>query len=278
MAESRSGQDGRVEIEIPVQVNGKFRAVVRVPSDATEEALGEAAQADPKVQAAMSGKETVKIIVVPGKLVNIVVKELMAVRHAILRPPSGDCWSRRSLIALEIGWRWLFGAPALLLLDYEGARILAATASQLDATGIEQFPLQDPMRGADMVADAFAIFKPAVLHSALWLLPRLPLWSIASGIGRNLVLRRYDRSLPKKPCTRRSAVAAYRCAWRHICRWFVAIHWAANYSLSGGEPNFVLYCALVICLSLGIFTLWALLSWIFSIAPLLVLLENCSIG
>ena len=192
----------------------------------------------------------------------------------------GDCWSRRSLIALEIGWRWLFGAPALLLLYYEGARILAATASQLEATGIEQFPLQDPMRGAVMVADAFAILKPPVLQTALWLLPLLAVgWSIASGIGRNLVLRRYDPALPKKPL-QLVVLQLLRIAalGGTFVGWFVAIHWAANYSLSGGEPNFVLYCALVICLSLGIFTLWALLSWIFSIAPLLVLLENRGIA
>ena len=192
----------------------------------------------------------------------------------------GDCWSRRSLIALEIGWRWLFGAPALLLLYSEGTRILAATASQLEATGIEQFPLQDPMRGAVMVADAFAILKPPVLQTALWLLPLLAVgWSIASGIGRNLVLRRYDPALPKKPL-QLVVLQLLRIAalGGTFVGWFVAIHWAANYSLSGGEPNFVLYCALVICLSLGIFTLWALLSWIFSIAPLLVLLENRGIA
>jgi len=192
----------------------------------------------------------------------------------------GDCWSRRSLIALEIGWRWLFGAPALLLLYYEGERILAATASQLEATGIEQFPLQDPMRGAVMVADAYAILKPPVLQTALWLLPLLAVgWSIASGIGRNLVLRRYDPALPKKPL-QLVVLQLLRIAalGGTFVGWFVAIHWAANYSLSGGEPNFVLYCALVICLSLGIFTLWALLSWIFSIAPLLVLLENRGIA
>jgi len=61
-------------IEIPVQVNGKLRAVVRVPKDADPSVMEEAVKADPKVQAAVSSKETVKIIVVPGKLVNIVVK------------------------------------------------------------------------------------------------------------------------------------------------------------------------------------------------------------
>jgi hypothetical protein len=191
-----------------------------------------------------------------------------------------DCWSRPSLLALEIAWRWLFGAPALFLLFYEGSRILAATASQLEATGIEQFTLQDPMHGAVMVADAIAILKPPVLHTAVWLLPLLAVgWSIVSGIGRNLVLRRYDPALPVKPLPL-VALQLLRIAalGGSIAGWFLAIHWAANYALSGAEPNFVLYFALVICLSLGIFTLWSLLSWIFSIAPLLVLLERRGIA
>ena len=186
------------------------------------------------------------------------------------------CWSRPSLLALEVAWRWIFGGPALLLLYYEGARILAATASQLQAAGIEQFSLQDPMRGVVIVADAFAVLWPPVLHTALWLLPLLAAgWSIVSGIGRNLVLRRCDRALPMKPLQlillqflRILALGGT------VLAWFYAIHWAANDTLSGAEPNLVLYCALVICFSLGIFTLWALLSWVFSIAPLLALLES----
>jgi len=62
------------EIEIPVQVNGKLRAVVRVPADIDPDTLGEVAKSDAKVKAAIAGKEIIKVIVVPGKLVNIVVK------------------------------------------------------------------------------------------------------------------------------------------------------------------------------------------------------------
>ena len=62
------------EIEIPVQVNGKLRAVVKVSAGADQDAIREAIMNDPKVQAAIAGKEIVKVIVVPGKLVNIVVK------------------------------------------------------------------------------------------------------------------------------------------------------------------------------------------------------------
>jgi leucyl-tRNA synthetase len=62
------------ELEIPVQVNGKLRSRVIVPADATEETVLARALADAKVQAAIAGKQIVKKIYVPGKLVNIVVK------------------------------------------------------------------------------------------------------------------------------------------------------------------------------------------------------------
>ncbi len=62
------------EIEIPVQVNGKLRGLVVVPAGASNEQIEQAAHADAKVTAALAGKQVVKVIVVPKKLVNIVVK------------------------------------------------------------------------------------------------------------------------------------------------------------------------------------------------------------
>ena len=62
------------EMELPVQVNGKLRTVVRLAADAAEPALREAALGDAKIQAALEGKQVVKMIVVPGKLVNLVVR------------------------------------------------------------------------------------------------------------------------------------------------------------------------------------------------------------
>jgi leucyl-tRNA synthetase len=62
------------ELEVPVQVNGKLRAVVRLAPDAGSEDMQRAALAEAKVQAAIAGKQVVKVVVVPGKLINIVVK------------------------------------------------------------------------------------------------------------------------------------------------------------------------------------------------------------
>ena len=62
------------EIEVPVQINGKLRSVIRVAADADQEALRDAALADEKIKAATAGKQIAKAIIVPGKLVNLVVK------------------------------------------------------------------------------------------------------------------------------------------------------------------------------------------------------------
>jgi leucyl-tRNA synthetase len=62
------------EIEIPVQVNGKLVTVIRVVSEADAETIKSAAQSDEKVLARGAGKTIVKVVYVPGKLVNLVVK------------------------------------------------------------------------------------------------------------------------------------------------------------------------------------------------------------
>jgi leucyl-tRNA synthetase len=60
-------------LEIPVQVNGKLRDVIRVPANADNATLEAAAKASEKVQPFLAGKPIKKVIVVPKKLVNIAV-------------------------------------------------------------------------------------------------------------------------------------------------------------------------------------------------------------
>jgi len=62
------------EIEIPVQVNGKLRSRITVPAEATREDVEARALADEKVKTSMAGKQIAKIVFIPGKLVNVVVK------------------------------------------------------------------------------------------------------------------------------------------------------------------------------------------------------------
>ncbi|HTD97190.1 MAG TPA: class I tRNA ligase family protein, partial [Edaphobacter sp.] len=62
------------EVEIPVQVNGKLVVVVKVAAGSHEGVVEAAALADAKVKARIEGKTVAKVIVVPGKLVNLVVR------------------------------------------------------------------------------------------------------------------------------------------------------------------------------------------------------------
>jgi len=62
------------EIEIVLQINGKIRDKMMVPADLDKSALEEFAQKSDKIKQQIEGKTVVKMIAVPGKLVNIVVK------------------------------------------------------------------------------------------------------------------------------------------------------------------------------------------------------------
>jgi leucyl-tRNA synthetase len=61
------------EVEVPVQVNGKIRARIMVPANATKEETEAIARAEPRVADQIAGKTVRKLIIVPGKLVNFVV-------------------------------------------------------------------------------------------------------------------------------------------------------------------------------------------------------------
>ena len=58
-------------LEIPVQVNGKLKDVIKVPAGATPPEIEAAARASEKVKQALEGKTIKKVIVVPKKIVNI---------------------------------------------------------------------------------------------------------------------------------------------------------------------------------------------------------------
>jgi leucyl-tRNA synthetase len=61
-------------VEVPVQVNGKLRGRVTVPAGSDSATTEAAARNDPKIAEMLSGKSLIKVVVIPGKLVNFVVK------------------------------------------------------------------------------------------------------------------------------------------------------------------------------------------------------------
>lgn len=61
-------------VEVPVQINGKVKARIDVATDASKDDLEAAALADDRVAGLIAGKNVVKVIAIPGRMVNLVVK------------------------------------------------------------------------------------------------------------------------------------------------------------------------------------------------------------
>jgi leucyl-tRNA synthetase len=61
-------------VEIPIQLNGKLRGKIIAPTGATAADLEQLARADAKIAEQLAGKTLVKVVAVPGKMVNFVVK------------------------------------------------------------------------------------------------------------------------------------------------------------------------------------------------------------
>ena len=192
----------------------------------------------------------------------------------------GDCVRQPRLLAIELAWRWCFGIPALAVLAYEGNALIART--RLPAGGMDNFSLTDPNAAALAFSNTSATLLPGLEHLAWWLGPILAVgWAFSSGIGRSVLLRRMVPGSNPDPGTLigLQMLRIVLLAGSGLL-WFSALHWVARTMLepSGAQPDFspnlVGYFAWVIFLSLATFTLWALVSWVSSIAPLIAVLEK----
>ena len=189
------------------------------------------------------------------------------------------CWRRPSLTALEVLWRWAFGAPALALIVYESLGVWRQ--AQVDPSALRQISLLDPVNAAATLTQVGMQLLPPILRVARWLAPLLLVaWIIVSSFGCVAVLRRYDAQLHARPLTLMLLQAARLAALLGgFALWFACLQAASGVAVtlpitSGRDPNLVLYCALVIVATLGMFALWAVVSWVFSVAPLLAMLGN----
>jgi hypothetical protein len=186
---------------------------------------------------------------------------------------------QRPLLAMEVAWRWIFGIPFLALCWIEADRVFAAVPA--DSAGLTALDAQNPWIAAVQLARAWTLYRPHVLEVAAWVAPIAALaWIVISGVGRGLVLRRIDPAMRLR--FRPGAIMMLQAGWLALLGaacwgWFACMEWlVATHISSGGEPDLVGFAIWAIFLSLGFFTLWALVSWTLSIAPLLMLLEDCS--
>jgi hypothetical protein len=171
----------------------------------------------------------------------------------------------------------LFGAPFLWVCFWQAKKIL--TLLPPSYTGLSNLDTQNPWVAVVQLADVWSRYEPYVVRTLTWLAPAAAIaWSIVSGVGRGLVLQRIEPGLRFRP----SAMIALQAGWLALLGlvfwgWFHSIQWvAATHITPDGDADLVGYSIWAIFLSLGFFTLWALVSWPFAVAPMLMLLEDRS--
>jgi hypothetical protein len=155
----------------------------------------------------------------------------------------------------------------------------------VDFAALRSMTVLDPMGSAATLAKAMAVLLPQALGVALWLAPLLVVvWVVVSSVGRTAVLRRADGRLQARVGTLIVLQAVRVVALLgSFAVWFWCMERVAEWTVTGpvavgDEPNLVGYFSLVIVATLGLFTLWAVVSWALSVAPLLAMLKGLGVG
>ena len=191
----------------------------------------------------------------------------------------GWVFRRPSITALEVGWRWLFGVPFLLVCLRSVQHITVALPPE--SAGLTNIDAQNPWIAAGQLSSAWWQYEPLITRELRWIAPVATIaWVILSALGRSFVLKRIEPRVGFRPM----AMVLLQAAWLALfvatwwC-WLRSIGWAAATHIAGvSEPDLVGFAMWAIFLSLGFFTLWALIGWTVSVAPLLAVMERRSAG
>ena len=189
---------------------------------------------------------------------------------------------RPGLTLIEVLWRWLVGIPVLLVLWRQALAVLAEYP--LESSGAGAVDFSNPWLAAQQIAAAWSYYLPHAAAVARWLFPAWAVaWIVGSALGRNLLLMRIEPKVRFRPGTMVALHAAWVAlfalvayGWFRSMEWVGATHMGATTIGSRGEPDLVGFFIWAIFLSLGFFTLWALISWTVAVAPLIALLEGRS--
>lgn len=191
----------------------------------------------------------------------------------------GWVFHRPALVFLEIAWRWVVGVPLLALGWLEARGILRALPPE--AAGLGSLDTRNPWVAATQIATAWARYEPRVLAVAAWFVPlALAAWCVASGVGRALVLKRMEPGVRFRPLAMLALQAAWLGLWCAVVgAWWAAMRWgAARHIVTAGEPDLIGFAMGTIVLSLGFFTLWAVVNWPLAAAPVLLATEDRSVA
>lgn len=182
---------------------------------------------------------------------------------------------RPGIVAIEVGWRWLFGVPFLLVCGARLQHVLSILS--LEESGLRSIDVQNPWIAAAQLSRAFAKYEPLVVRELMWLLPIGALaWIVVSGMGRSLAFCRMEPRLRFRPFSMMALQTIWLALFGGVCvGWFLSVSRVAATHFRGNvEPDLIGFAIWLIFLSLSFFTVWALLGWIVSVAPVLMLFEE----
>jgi len=182
-----------------------------------------------------------------------------------------------AVVALEVGWRWLFGIPFLLVCWSRLQHVL--TILTPENSGLTNINPQNPWIAAGELSRVWWQYQPLIVNELGSIVPIAALaWILVSALGRSLALKTAEPRIRFRP----TAMLLLQTAWLIVfgsicCGWFWSVaRVASTHFARGNEPDLIGFAVWLIFLSLGFFTIWALLGWIVSVAPVLMLLEDCS--
>jgi hypothetical protein len=147
------------------------------------------------------------------------------------------------------------------------------------SSGLSSIDPQNPWVAAVQLSNTWTLYQPHIHELMRWLLPAAAVaWVIVSALGRGLLLKRMEPTLRFRPFSMIVLQAAWLALFLFTCNCLVrSMQWVAAATITPAtEPDLVGFSVWLIFLSLGFFTAWALASWVVSIAPLVMLLEDRS--
>ena len=172
-----------------------------------------------------------------------------------------------AILLTEMGWRWSFGALAMLILLVSGLSLLGSVhVSQIDRAAWRS---NNPTLMAHALASVLTDSGFSILKQAAWLLPAITLlWCVLGALGRAATLNR----LSNTDVSFRSTLALH-CS-RALVMWIagaalvVALITSARIATRDPEPDLLLYYALAFWSAVLIGGLWATANWYLSVAGL----------
>ena len=182
-------------------------------------------------------------------------------------------WKRPGLTGIELLWRWGAGAPLLFSLVLAIKRALRGVP--FDIAGLEGMTVFQPTEAVATMQHQFRLVLPPVRPVLYWWIPSaFAVWTLAAAWGKSIIWRRLDARLKPRPAWMAGFTLARICLLLGVLAlWAWGLMAASNAAVTGParagtEPNLVLFVALAVTLTLLLFMLWSMTSWVLDAAPL----------